>query len=87
LITGAWKAPSSKNGVSVSSTAADAVASRFSRVHPERPAFIVIKVEKIEADAAIDRRRDLELPAAMGEGPQCQLEERPPTASKTTCAP
>jgi hypothetical protein len=37
----------------------------------------VIEVQKIEADAAVAGRRDLELPAAMREAPQCRLEERP----------
>jgi len=44
---------------------------------PEQPAFIVIEIEQIEADAAVDRRGDLKLPAAMREGPQCRFEERP----------
>jgi hypothetical protein len=39
--------------------------------------IIVIEVEEIEADAAVDGRRDLDLPAAMREGPQCRLEARP----------
>jgi hypothetical protein len=35
----------------------------LARVDPEQPAFIVIEVEKIEGDAAVAGRRDLELPA------------------------
>ena len=49
----------------------------LARVDPEQPAFIVIEVQKIEAEAAVAGRRDLELPAAMREAPQCRLEERP----------
>ena len=37
----------------------------------------MIEVEEIEADAAVDGRRDLDPPAAMREGPQCRLEARP----------
>jgi hypothetical protein len=49
----------------------------LARVHPELPAFIVIEVQKIEADAAVAGRRHFELPAAMREAPQCRLEKRP----------